>query len=370
MLRLVSLAERGQGVGPTRKGAGGGGPGDPRPVVSIGIDLGRSKWALAVSFGGQVQRRLATPGQLSHLEALLEQYRGCRVQVAYEACGFGYEIAWYLQQRNIAVTVVAPVTMERAVGARVKTDKIDATALATKLEQGSLKGIYIPSRREHADRQLSRTYAKALKARQRAQVQIRALMQEQGRIGPSPAQGWSAYARWLGQQSDLPEPVRVSVNELGQVRQAAAESAKRLKGSLLKLSKNPEYAAVVAAVRGQPGIGWLTAIRVVMEIATIRRFRSAGSFVHYLGLTPSEYSTSESIRRGHILKCGPGYIRSWLLECAWRAIRPGGDQALRECFERLAPRIGRKRAIVAVARRLALRLRARWIEAAPSPPQA
>jgi hypothetical protein len=44
------------------------------------------------------------------------------------------------------------------------------------------------------------------------------------------------------------------------------------------------------------------------------------------------------------------------------SIQPGRDAKLRAVFERLAPKIGKKRAIVAVARRLALRLRARWLE--------
>lgn len=352
MLKLVSWTETGQGV-----------VAEPDQPVSIGIDLGRTKWAFAVSWGGEVRRRLATPGEICHLEALLEQYRSCKVQVAYEACGFGYQIARYLQERAIPVTVVAPVTIERARGARVKNDVIDAAELARKLEKGDLKAIYIPSRGLHEDRQLSRTYVKALKARQRAQVQIRALMQEQGRIGPSPALGWSAYATWLGPQQDLAEAVKTSINELGKLREGAAKSAQRLKGAILALGKRAEYATVAKALRGQPGVGPFTAIRLVLEIGTMERFPTAGSFTNYLGLTPSEYSTSNTVRRGHILKCGPGQVRGWLLECSWRAIRPDGDEALRKCFEKLAPRIGKKRAIVAVARRLALRLRARWIEA-------
>jgi hypothetical protein len=59
---------------------------------------------------------------------------------------------------------------------------------------------------------------------------------------------------------------------------------------------------------------------------------------------------------------GPGALRAWLVQCAWAAVRHGHDEALRHCFERLEPRAGRKKAIVAVARKLALRLRARWLE--------
>ena len=100
-----------------------------------------------------------------------------------------------------------------------------------------------------------------------------------------------------------------------------------------------------------------------MEIADIGRFPTAESLANYLGLTPSEYSSGDMVHRGHVRKCGPASLRAWMVQCAWVAVHGGKDKALLECFERLAPRVGKKRAIVAVARRLALRVRARWMEA-------
>ena len=93
--------------------------------------------------------------------------------------------------------------------------------------------------------------------------------------------------------------------------------------------------------------------RLVLELGTMARFPTAGSLPRYLGLTPSEYSSGPVVRRGHILKCGPGALRALLLQCAWAAVRKAPDPQLSAVFERLAPRVGRKRAIIAVARRLA-----------------
>jgi transposase len=93
----------------------------------------------------------------------------------------------------------------------------------------------------------------------------------------------------------------------------------------------------------------------------VGRFRTTGSLPRYLGLIPSQYSSGELDHRGHILKCGPVAVRAMLLQCARSAPRRGSDVGLQEP-NRLAPRIGRKRAIVAVARRLAVQLRARWLE--------
>jgi transposase len=344
--------------------------------VYIGIDVSRSKWAFNVRWANQERRQFSTPYGIDHVQGLVESYKDCELHLVYEACGFGYEIAWWCQQRQIAVTVVPPSTVERPPGLGVKTDRLDARLLCRKLEKAELKSAYIPSRSEHEHRQLSRTYTQALKDRKRQQARVRSLLQDQGRIGPQPSQGWRAYFRWLATQQ-LPECVELSIKQLLKLREEAAQRTAVLRTALLNLAKHPEYAAVVGALQSQRGVGAFTAIRLRLEIGDILRFHSAEAFVHYLGLTPSEFSTAseyrtgEGVRRGHILKCGPGLVRAWLIECAWASIRGNKcDPKLRACFDRLAPRNGRKRAIVAVARRLARKQRALWLQALQVQPQA
>ena len=95
---------------------------EPGQAVFVGVDVSRSKWVINVRWGGAERRRLSTGGELRHLEALVAEYPGAALHVAYEACGFGYEIAWVLRTRGVTVTVVPPSTVERAPGATVKTD--------------------------------------------------------------------------------------------------------------------------------------------------------------------------------------------------------------------------------------------------------
>lgn len=335
--------------------------------VYVAIDLSRRKWVYGLRWGGEFRRRLSSPVGLEHVKALVGEYRECRVHVVYEACGFGYEIAWWLEAEGIDVMVIAPGRVERAPGPRVKTDRVDVREMACKLEHEQLKGIFVPPRAEHQRRQLSRTYAQAMKECKRARVRLRSLMQEQGLVGPEPRLGWAAYQRWLLGQ-ELAAPVAVCVGELLTVREAARHSAARLKRAILELSKLPEYRTVVGALSEQPGVGTFTAMRLVLEVGDIRRFATAGSIAHYLGLTPSQYSSGEVDHRGHVLKASLGSVRGWMVQCAWAGLKAGSpDSALQQCFQRLAPRVGRKRAIVAVARRLALRLRARWLEVLRQP---
>jgi transposase len=149
-----------------------------------------------------------------------------------------------------------------------------------------------------------------------------------------------------------------------QLRQHADEQAKRLRLELRHLTCTRAHADLVKALSAQSGVGWFSAIRLIIELGEIDRFPTTDSLPNYLGLTPSQYSSGELDHRGHILKCGPGFLRAMLLQCGWSAIRQGVDIELRDCFDRLVPKLGRKRAIVAVTRRLAIKLRRRWREAA------
>lgn len=358
-IRLVEVVAQ-QGPKPPRRP-------DPGSQVWIAIDISRTKLVFCVRWGGAEQRQLSTPMGLEHVRALVEQYRDCCLHVAYEACGFGYEVAWWLQEHGVAVTVIAPSRVERVAGRSVKTDRLDAGKMARKLEKGELKGIYVPSRPLHEQRAFGRTYAQCLKERKRAQARIRALMQEHAKLGPLPAQGWTAYSEWLRLQP-LTEPLEVSVDALLALRTLADQQARRLRAQLEGLAGSEPYAQLVQALREQSGVGTMSAIRLVLELGQIDRFLTTGSLPHYLGLTPSQYTSGDTDRRGHILKCGPGTLRALVLQCAWVAVRRGGDEELGKVFAGLAPRVGRKRAIVAVARRLAIKLRRRWLEVKQSAP--
>ena len=340
---------------------------EPGQAVFVGIDLARTTWTFSARWAGREQRRWSTASELRHVEALVSAFGDRVLHVAYEACGFGYEIAWALERRGVAVTVVAPSTIARAPGLRVKTDRLDAHALAEHLEHGRLKRIAIPTRADHEHRQLSRLYAQVTQDRKRAQARLRAMLQEHGRLGPGPRRGWRAYATWLATQ-ELARSVRHCVEELLAARAEAAQRAARVRAALVRVAHEAAYAPLVTRLEAQPGFGRFTAIRLRLEVGDLRRFGRAAAFAHDLGLTPSEYSSGARVERGHLTKHGPGAVRSWLVQCAWVSIRPTcGDPALRATFERLCPRIGKKRAIIAVTRRLALRVRARWLAADPAP---
>ncbi|MHA2218932.1 MAG: transposase, partial [Candidatus Hodarchaeales archaeon] len=85
------------------------------------------------------------------------------------------------------------------------------------------------------------------------------------------------------------------------------------------------------------------------------RFSSAEKIASYIGLTPSEYSTGQTTRQGRITRCGNKRVRTSLVEGSWILIYR--DPVMRLKYERLKHRKGAKRAIIAIARHLIIRIR-------------
>ena len=146
---------------------------------------------------------------------------------------------------------------------------------------------------------------------------------------------------------------QVILSELGHLRKLRKEVFRELRN----LSKSDRYKEEVKLLRSIPGIGPLTSIRLILELGNVKRFKRKEEFASFLGLIPSEYSSGAQDHKGHITKQGNRWIRAWLIESAWVSIRY--DPVLLEKFHSVFTRCNsKKKAIVAVARKIGLRLRA------------
>jgi transposase len=132
---------------------------------------------------------------------------------------------------------------------------------------------------------------------------------------------------------------------------------------LRELSQTALYRERVEILRSVPGIGLVTAMELLVELQDVSRFRRAEQLAAYVGLTPSQYSSADKIRMGRITRAGKSGLRGTLVEASWRLITK--DTAMREKYERIKTRAGGKRAIVAIARMLLLRLRRILLDGRP-----
>ena len=132
---------------------------------------------------------------------------------------------------------------------------------------------------------------------------------------------------------------------------------------LRELSQTSLYRERVEILGTVPGIGLIAAMELLVELQDVSRFREADKLAAYVGLTPSQYSSADKIRMGRITRIGKNSLRGTLVEASWKLIAK--DKAMRQKYDRIKARSGGKRAIVAIARMLLLRLRRILLDGCP-----
>ncbi len=125
-----------------------------------------------------------------------------------------------------------------------------------------------------------------------------------------------------------------------------------------RLEEVVEKRPVARRLQTHPGVGPLTALAFELVIGTPERFQCAKQIASYVGLVPSEESSGDRRRLGHISKQGNALLRFLLVEAAQVTVR--SDPQWRSQFFHLAMRRGRKIAKVAMARKLAVELYWMW----------
>ena len=110
-----------------------------------------------------------------------------------------------------------------------------------------------------------------------------------------------------------------------------------------------------------PGVGAVIALAYVTTIEDPSRFKRSSSVATYLGLTPRRYQSGEMDRAGHISHCGDAMLRTYLYEAANVMLRRSTRPSQISLWGRaLSERIGGRKALVAVARKLATVLHSMW----------
>ena len=100
----------------------------------------------------------------------------------------------------------------------------------------------------------------------------------------------------------------------------AMEDKKRLEKLVEAEASKPRWKKRVDSLRCLKGVDAMTAAGIVFEAGEFSRFKNARSFAAWLGLTPSEHSSGESVRQGGITKAGNKHLRRVLVEAAWHYI--------------------------------------------------
>lgn len=335
-------------------------------TVNIGVDMHKSFWQITALVEKQIvlAATLAKPTYDS-FRRLLSRFEGNYLRIVYEAGPGGFNLHDSLTADGIECIVTPPSLMPTESGNRVKTDKKDSYKLAKLLESDMLKSVWVLSAEERAHRQLVRTRRQIVNHRSDVMRQIKSLLLFHGIEVPfSSGQQWSCrFIKWL-HQVDLGDAyLNKSLQAFVLLFDYLSSEQKRLTKEVIKLAREDKYASRVKLLKSIPGIGALSAIEILVELQDMSRFETADTLAAYLGVTPSQYSSGEHIRMGHITHMGNSRVRTTLVESSWLLI--GKDQRMRQKYEKIKYRRGGKRAIVAIARTLSACIRRMLLDQVP-----
>jgi transposase len=141
--------------------------------------------------------------------------------------------------------------------------------------------------------------------------------------------------------------------------EALASSLEQLRAAIAALDRQMKHQAKgdarSALLMSMPGVGPLTSSLFVATLDDAGRFAASRSVGAYLGLTPRQYASGETQHQGRVSRCGPADCRAMLFEAAHCLLHfYKGPSNLKRWGQKLAKKKGMKRAIVAVARRMAV----------------
>ena len=239
-----------------------------------------------------------------------------------------------------------------------------------------LPTVWVPDRQTRDDRELIRARLDLTEKQTQIKAQIQMLVKRHGVEKPSGlGSGWTkGYRGWLKALSETESPLawgsRQALSSLLRQLQAIEAEIGSVEKPLEQLAQEPRHKAIIAELRQECGVGLITAMVYRTEIGQASRFRRGRQVGKFVGLTPTSHeSGQQNDRKGHISRQGPPRLRKVLCQASWVHLRHDGQA--RRLYQDLVLRNPKKKkiALVAVMRRLAVRLwhRMRKIEAETAP---
>ena len=259
------------------------------------------------------------------------------------------------------VIIANPRMLRFIYGSDSKNDKADAAYLARvgKLDPGLLKPVSHRSEAAQADLVLIRSRDALVHSRASLVTHARALVKVFG--ARLPRCSTDAFA-WKV-ESSVPDVLRPALLPVLTVISALSAEIRQLDRKIDALAKDayPDTSLLSQV----PSVGNLTALAYVLTLEDPSRFPKARVVGSYLGLRPRQKDSGDKQPQLRITKAGDQLLRGLLVECAQHTIGPlGADSDLRRWGLKLAERGGKnakKRAAVAVARKLSVLLLHLWV---------
>jgi transposase len=352
-------------------------------AIFVSLELSRSNWlvtSLSPGKGEKMSKHSVTAGRVAELltlfaelkrKAMVRTGQSYPIITIQEAGLDGFWLHRVLQQEGIESHVVDPasIAMPRR-RRRAKTDKLDGEALLRALlaykrgEPRVCAMVVAPSPDEEDRRRLCRERATLIEERIRHVNRIKGLLFSQGICDYAPLRRdrrARLAALRTGDGRELPSHLRAQIGReldriellLGQIKAVEAERDALLAAARKPASKGamPDPVTTLLALKGL-GANFTAAL---WSEAFYRQFANRRQVAAYAGLAATPWQSGGVRHEQGVSKAGNPRLRTTMIQLAWLWIRHQPQSALTRWFKERSPQ-GRKRAIVALARKLLVAL--------------
>ena len=264
-----------------------------------------------------------------------------------------------LAEAGLPVICVETRHMRAVLKAQInKTDRNDARGIAQMMRVGLYRPVHVKTLRSQKLRMLL-VHRKLLQSKSIAiENDLRGTLRNFGlKVGVAGTAKFEARIKELVE--NLPD-LAALVDPLLVVRRVLREQIAVLHCRLLAIVRNDE---VCRRLMTTPGVGPVVALTYRATIDVPARFRNSRAVGAVMGLTPCKYQSGQSDRTGAISKCGDEMLRVMLYEAAQILLMRSTKWSwLKAWAMQVARRRGIKKAIVALARRLAVIMHRIWVD--------
>jgi transposase len=331
----------------------------PAPIT-IGMDLGDKTSRYCVL--GANGERLSEGSVATTRKAMAQKFAGMvRCRVAMEVGTHSPWLSRWLTSLGFEVIVANARQVQLISANSRKNDRMDAHLLArlARVDPQLLRPIRHRSEQAQADLMTIRIRAALVEARTSLVNAARGFAKAQGDRLPS----CDADAMGVEKMEALPAGMRERLRPLLEQVESLTEKIQASEAKIEQIART-EYPET-ELLRQVSGVGPLIALTFVLTVEDRDRFRKSRDVGCYVGLRPKQSESGQNQPQLRITKEGDRYLRQLLVQGAHLILnRRGPDTDLKRWGLKLASRGGKnakKRAIVAVARKLAVLLHRLWV---------
>ncbi|NDR57928.1 IS110 family transposase [Pseudoruegeria sp. M32A2M] len=327
----------------------------------VGLDVSLRSCALCVVDGrGKVCLERELPCEVDDIAGCLDTFGHPIARIGFEAGTLSQHLFFGLQAKGFNVTCMEARQVSAALSAmRNKTDKTDAKGIAQILRTGWFSPVHMKSREAHGLRALLSTRKALLKKTMDLANEVRGILKIFGiRLPRSVKHG--SFDGLVRPMIEMDEVLAHAVIPLLDARVVLFQH-------YLELDRRVKHAAskdeVCMRMMTVPGVGPIAALTFKAAVDDPNRFKRSRTVAAHFGLTPRRYQSGEHDNPGRISKAGDQNVRATLYAAANELLmRTMAGSQIKTWGMRLMRTKGRRRAVVAVARKLAVLLHRMWID--------